>query len=904
MYAYEYGAKHFKHKTNFENLVVFSDVLQNKEQDTRPPSENIYIEIEKGFKSPDKWFIHFNSRLSGEYGDFFLENNGPVGVLSEPLESIPTEEIIAFVNEYIADFSNEPVPYYKINEKYYLKIDGSLDLDEIVIQSNPSPKPRPEQSIEYDAFVTLLISDNGAKLERAYQNVTEVNAHQVVIFIESAGGTNAFGTVFRIKKGKNVKTLPEVDRISISQVARAYGVSLETNDLSTIIREELKDETSIFYFITPTELLSAGGRVLRWGSNEVFSAVSSGFKGISNEINTLKLGDQYWKTLDNDKKNTKFTPLLPKIDSDDGINIEAFAKSIYKTYIEPLSVKATNAVKTILENELIRKIVPFNLDKVIQVLEGIPGILKDFFEAILDNWIDLYYFINGLIVGLINSIIDFIKSIFDILALLFDILNAVIQGSTKFFESPGTYFSLLAESFEGLIDAFTNAFTLKNLLKFTSLLVSLPKLAYGAVVSSANSIANIKIDPGAIGYHLGAIVGFVASEVVTFMATGGTANVAKALKLVLKSYKDLLNSTVSTVKKTVNFGIDTFVKLVDTLVEFSKNIGKHLDTLKTWIDEFINSLESLGNILFKGFDAALDLLFDLGVVIAQKLDPNSGKVLIQGADGAIFTLKQGDKTILEGTEDAIRLFAQKIDDILKSGGNTRKKVQNYLDELAENLNLKYKKVIEERKLKVIREKGAQSNISVIDKQGDVVMKGKQEDIEKYLDKLRKSDNEIKFEFERILKKAINTDSKRFNPFKEALKKYRNEGVNILKSGLKGGLEKGRGLVPDFLHTPEFLFNSDLRFGKIKIKVTGIDSDDFLLCNEAVEKFMPGFTKKYVPKGKNKPNKYTWHHMDDYNPITGECTMQLVKTKIHTACFPHKGAPGIIELFFGIARSKA
>jgi hypothetical protein len=706
MYAYEYGTKHFKHKTNFENLVVFSDVLQNKIQDTRSPSENIYIEIEKGFKSPDKWFIHFNSRLSGEYGDFFLENNGPVGVLSEPLESIPTEEIIAFVNEYIADFSNEPVPYYKINEKYYLKIDGSLDLDEIVIQANPSPKPRPEQSIEYDAFVTLLISDNGAKLERAYQNVTEVNAHQVVIFIESAGGTNAFGTVFRIKKGKNVKTLPEVDRISISQVARAYGVSLETNDLSTMIREELKEETSIFYFITPNELLSVGGRVLRWGSNEVFSAVSSGFKGISDEINTLKLGDQYWKTLDNDKKNTKFTPLLPKIDSDDGINIEAFAKSIYKTYIEPLSVKATNAVKTILENELIKKIVPFNLDKVIQVLEGIPEILKDFFDAILDNWIDLYYFINGLIVGLINSIIDFIKSIFDILALLFDILNAVIQGSTKFFESPGTYFSLLAESFEGLIDAFTNAFTLKNLLKFTSLLVSLPKLAYGAVVSSANSIANIKIDPGAIGYYLGAIVGFVASEVVTFMATGGTANIGKALKLVLKSYKDLLNSTVSRVTKTVNFGIDTFVKLVDTLVEFSKNIGKHIDTLKTWIDEFIAGLQAKVILVGKVAYTFVDPISVLGKAFFNAVRTNAwnklkriGVAMLENEKG-FYAFFHNGKSIREGlTKKQAEEFLKDI--LLKLKDKSDDFVKKYLDDLEEAMiAIKHKKLPRKTNIKL------------------------------------------------------------------------------------------------------------------------------------------------------------------------------------------------------------
>ncbi|WP_435261020.1 HNH endonuclease [Tenacibaculum sp. nBUS_03] len=397
---------------------------------------------------------------------------------------------------------------------------------------------------------------------------------------------------------------------------------------------------------------------------------------------------------------------------------------------------------------------------------------------------------------------------------------------------------------------------------------------------------------------------FFIYKVATFFLTGGSGNIAKGIKTVFQSYKPLANTTGKAIRKTVTFTFDTFIKVVKKLLDFSKNIPKYVDEFKKIILEFINKLNSVVNQIFNGLEAALDLLYDLGVVISQKLDPNTGKVLAQQANGAIYIVKQNGKTILEGTEDAIRKFAQRIDEIRTSGGNAKKKVQHYLDKLAEDLSIKYSNVLNERSLKVLREKGASTNISILDAEEDIIMKGKQDDIEKYLKKMEKSNEEIISEFDRVLKIAVKSDSKRFDPLKKALIKYRNKGINILKSGLKGGTEKGRGLVPDFLHTPQYLFNADKRFGKIKIKVTGIDSDDFRLCNEAVEKFMPGFTKKYVPNGKNKPNRYTWHHMDDYDPITGECTMQLVKTKIHTACFPHKGAPGIIELFFGIARSKS
>ena len=81
MNADEYGKQHFKHKTSFNDLVVFSDVLQNKIESTSN-SFNAYVEVEKGVKTPDKWFVHINNRLSGEYGDFFINNTPPFGQIN------------------------------------------------------------------------------------------------------------------------------------------------------------------------------------------------------------------------------------------------------------------------------------------------------------------------------------------------------------------------------------------------------------------------------------------------------------------------------------------------------------------------------------------------------------------------------------------------------------------------------------------------------------------------------------------------------------------------------------------------------------------------------------------------------------------------------------------------------
>ncbi|CAL2089071.1 YwqJ-related putative deaminase [Tenacibaculum sp. 190524A05c] len=678
MYAHEYGLRNFKHKSNFENLVVFSDSQQNLLEETALPSANIYLEIEEGVREDNKWFVHFNSRLSGEYGDFFLQNRDPYGEI-ESLQYLVEEENYEIVKDRILLSSNGRIPFYKINDRFYIKLSEAIDLEEVVItadiESGPQPKAQEVVSIELESFVTLLISDNGAKLERAYQRITNVNAHEVVILIETDEGTNAFGTVFRIRKGKNVKTLPEVDRVSIAKVARAFGVEITTNDLSTMIKEELVDDDSTFY-ISITRALSFTGGVVRWASDGVFSTVSEELKNISKEINDLKLGDSYWKTEVDGKENPKFDPLLPKLKNDEeGIDTEAFVKSIYKTYIQPLTEKATEASKAVLKSKFVRKLIPFNVDKIIQVLDKIPELLQDFFDGIVESFVDLYYFINGLLVGLINSIIDFIKSLFDILAMLFDLINGIIQ-STKFFESPGSYLSLFAENFENIIDTFANVFTFENLKKFTSLLISLPKLGYKAIVNIINNPIDVNIDPGAIGYYLGFIVGFIASEVVTFFATGGTGNVAKALKAVLQSYKAIATipakvaaGTAKIAGKAFSFGVDTFVRLIDVIVEFSKNIPKHLETLKGLLDEFV---ESLGKIT-RTFSNDVYSLFDkLGVTVKKVSQPlflATGTPIPIG-DNLYALLKDG-KEIFRGTKKQIEELSKVLE---KLNDKSREKI--------------------------------------------------------------------------------------------------------------------------------------------------------------------------------------------------------------------------------------
>lgn len=56
-------------------------------------------------------------------------------------------------------------------------------------------------------------------------------------------------------------------------------------------------------------------------------------------------------------------------------------------------------------------------------------------------------------------------------------------------------------------------------------------------------------------------------------------------------------------------------------------------------------------------------------------------------------------------------------------------------------------------------------------------------------------------------------------------------------------------------------------------------------------FTRAFDQAKIPRRMRKTIKkdYVWHHVDDFNPKTGTCTMQLIRKDAHIATYPHTGA---------------
>ena len=111
-----------------------------------------------------------------------------------------------------------------------------------------------------------------------------------------------------------------------------------------------------------------------------------------------------------------------------------------------------------------------------------------------------------------------------------------------------------------------------------------------------------------------------------------------------------------------------------------------------------------------------------------------------------------------------------------------------------------------------------------------------------------------------------------------------KGVTHEKAAAKGyaGIKMTpNGLGPDFAGTK--YLKTDLLPGQkniVKIRLRGSRPADFKEANR-----LAGFAKF----GAQPPDGYAWRRLQDYNPATGEATMQLVDDAAHLATYTHKGS---------------
>lgn len=109
-----------------------------------------------------------------------------------------------------------------------------------------------------------------------------------------------------------------------------------------------------------------------------------------------------------------------------------------------------------------------------------------------------------------------------------------------------------------------------------------------------------------------------------------------------------------------------------------------------------------------------------------------------------------------------------------------------------------------------------------------------------------------------------------------------KGYNKSGSGLPPVSENK--LAPDFSSNSNWLFpTSGGQKNIIEMKLQGSRNLDFIEANKIAK------VDHLVPPGKNAPDGYIWHHMDNFDPSTGKSSFQLVKEDIHVLTLPHTGS---------------
>jgi hypothetical protein len=122
----------------------------------------------------------------------------------------------------------------------------------------------------------------------------------------------------------------------------------------------------------------------------------------------------------------------------------------------------------------------------------------------------------------------------------------------------------------------------------------------------------------------------------------------------------------------------------------------------------------------------------------------------------------------------------------------------------------------------------------------------------------------------------------------------NSGMRQGNSKASRGIVRNAGRGVDFANSKYLFPAGPGQKNIVRIKYTGFRKRDFGAANEAAG-IRTGRTGGFT---QTPPSGYTWHHLDDYDPTTGEGTMQLVQTTIHKA-ISHAGGVAQYQAAHGV-----
>lgn len=593
MNAYEYGLKYFnvKYQPN-PNCVVFNDrynIIGDEDshtQQTYIPSPFVYEQVtllnNKHYKSVDN-----PKRLNADLVDTYL---------------LPNKYLTISKDNTLEGFPNRYFEIYSYNDEYYIKKQrGSVEeLDEVTIKvktTNTSPKffgvpdVKLRELLENTSLsLIFFFTEDGSVLEDAYNRITNIEANEVIFFLEKESLFNPVSVV-KVKSGSTIVKENRLPFAAIATLAQLFQVNIQEKHVEKVFNNHFKSKnipendgvTTFFYDIQNYAL-------------EVTSEFLTGLLGdplviTGNFISeTFKVNENRWKYYaDDGTKNKQFSPVFSEfktyLDSPDQPTNQS---EDITSALSNLKGKLTGTLAKIPHEDL-RKFLTDKLSFTFKTIDALEELYISLKKLITSK--NLLIYANALFIGLYNSIIEAIGGIFTLVGHIIKLPSYLIKIDHKTIKQSVV---IGRELLENAIETSIRFFSVKNLKAlfngFLELFKSLGELMLNpeALVTKLTDGINYtatKIDR--IGYSIGYVIGFVIEEVLTALATGGAKTIAQTFTITTNSFSEALKTSKKAAKVVVKQPID----FIHTLVRLFKSI-KQLDVPKL-ITQFVDWVKTL-----------------------------------------------------------------------------------------------------------------------------------------------------------------------------------------------------------------------------------------------------------------------------------------------------------------------
>jgi hypothetical protein len=622
MRAIEYGFKNFGNYSfsdSESNIYVFNDKFEfEKEAVTQSP--NYYLK--EVIQNENGQFI------SKEDGDeltlnefWYLETTGIV-TITEINNQVYINENNILQTKNIIQIDSENNT--QIGSKFFVKLQSELG-EVIITAASKGKKVLPGSIIilneilkENKQSAIFFISSNGALIERAYQNITNVFDNELVIFLETNEENNLFGTVVRVKTGKNFNSIHQIPFSAFTKVSDKFNATITNNNWKDLFQMYFSDRDNKIFLVL-RRALGIGTKVITITQEIAFDVLGNIAETVEGLLGELVIDKKYWKYYDEKGKPIKDNNLLLPIDEllklkekIDEKKIAQFMKPAVEKAIEIKKIIQQFIQKLASQHKSIRKLFK-RLDIFDNFIDALIDFLKNPLDLIVNIGIDFLIFLNAFVIGLLNGIIEAIQGLFNLVKLIAFSLRDITRNAEEMVTNFMSYTSLFFEIIENGIEFFTNLFTLKNL----KAIINFQREALGLLLKTPEIISNflqsasIRIDQ--FGYNLGYVIGVIVEIILEILFTGGAKTIAGAAKLFVEQLQTLLKGTAKLSEKLKDLPIaalDKIIYMMRTLDDFAKNLPTFLDDI----------MKNLKEILLKVKDFVMEFWNKLNEASRKRLE--------------------------------------------------------------------------------------------------------------------------------------------------------------------------------------------------------------------------------------------------------------------------------------------